>query len=271
MKMPHEKTVSHLSRDHHPATVGGVLHGDTVSVVCTPHHYRIEAFIIALALIFATALGCLPSLSRWVQQDNTLTLSDGAVRLGTVYSERITSQLIISRVIDNSELLRVEADPEHLYAVAVERVCIIFAKSTIRPKPLKVIVSHRYSLIPPCGMTISGSGSLPASNTNRSITTPTASPWPVVTASLKKTKPRSSPSSIAFKVMVLPNWHNTEPNTASFPRENRSGYNDKRRRNDASCDTTITLVSTAYSLRPRQFLPPSLYARLDDPPHGHSR
>jgi hypothetical protein len=122
MKMPHEKTVSHLSRDHHPATVGGVLHGDTVSVVCTPHHYRIEAFIIALALIFATALGCLPSLSRWVQQDNTLTLSDGAVRLGTVYSERITSQLIISRVIDNSELLRVEADPEHLYAVAVERV-----------------------------------------------------------------------------------------------------------------------------------------------------
>lgn len=122
MKMPHEKTGSHISRDHHAGITGAPAQADNQTVVYISQHLRSSALIIAFAALFTISIGCLPTLSHWVQQSNTLTVNDGAVRLGTVYSEQISSQLIISRVIDNSELLRISADPAHLYAVAVEQV-----------------------------------------------------------------------------------------------------------------------------------------------------
>lgn len=86
-------------------------------------HRLSSALIIALTIVFAVIIGGLPTFSHWIQQSNTLTVNDGAVRLGTVYSEQVSSQLIISRVIDNGELpAHQRPDPAHLYAAAVERV-----------------------------------------------------------------------------------------------------------------------------------------------------
>jgi len=122
MKMPHEKTGSHIPRDHHSGMTGTPAESDNQSVVYINQHLRSSALIIAFAIVFAVTVGGLPTFSHWIQQSNTLTVNDGAVRLGTVYNEQVSSQLIISRVIDNSELLRISADPAHLYAVAVEQV-----------------------------------------------------------------------------------------------------------------------------------------------------
>lgn len=122
MKMPHEKTGSHISRDHHPGMTSGTAQVEYLPVMHIGKHRLSSALIIALAIVFAVMVAGLPTFSHWLQQSNTLTVNDGAVRLGTVYSEQVSSQLIISRVIDNGELLRISADPAHLYAAAVEQV-----------------------------------------------------------------------------------------------------------------------------------------------------
>lgn len=122
MKMPHEKSGSHIPRDHNPGTASNPEFPDSIPVLASRQHLRSSAVIIGLAIVLAVIVSCLPNISHWIQQSNTLTVNDGAVRLGTVYSEQVSSQLIISRVIDNGELLRISTDPVHLYATAVERV-----------------------------------------------------------------------------------------------------------------------------------------------------
>lgn len=122
MKMPHEKSGSHIPREHHSGIISNPELPVQRLVLANKLPVRSSAVIIGVAIVFAVIVGCLPTISHWIQQSNTLTVHDGAVRLGTVYSEQVSSQLIISRVIDNSELLRISADPAHLYAVAVERV-----------------------------------------------------------------------------------------------------------------------------------------------------
>ena len=118
MKMPHEKPAAQFTREPHISTSSG----PNATNIYVGRSLKFEAGLLAAGLIIAALLSSLAPLSNWLQKSNTLPLRDGAVRLGTVYREQLTSQLIVSRVIDNTELLRVETDPEHLHALAVERV-----------------------------------------------------------------------------------------------------------------------------------------------------
>lgn len=118
MKMPHEKPASQFTREPHISTSSG----PNATNIYVGRTLKFEAGLLAAGLIIAALLSSLAPLSSWLQKSNTLPLRDGAVRLGTVYREQLTSQLVVSRVIDNTELLRVETDPEHLHALAVERV-----------------------------------------------------------------------------------------------------------------------------------------------------
>ena len=118
MKMPHEKPAAQFTREPHISTSSG----PNATNIYVGRAFRFEAGLLAMGLIIAALFISLDPLSNWLQKSNTLPLRDGAVRLGTVYREQLTSQLVVSRVIDNTELLRVESDPEHLHALAVERV-----------------------------------------------------------------------------------------------------------------------------------------------------
>ena len=120
MKMPHERPSAHGPREPNAGITVSSSGGATT--VHVGRSYRLEAALLAGALVIAALLTSLAPLSAWLQNNNTLPLHDGAVRLGIVYSERLTSRLVVTRVIDNTELLRVEADPEHLYPLAVEQV-----------------------------------------------------------------------------------------------------------------------------------------------------
>ena len=118
MKMPHEKPAAPFTREPHISTSPG----PNSTNLYVGRALKFEAGILAAGLVVAALLTSLAPLSDWLQENNTLPLRDGAVRLGTVYREQLTSQLVVSRVIDNTELLRVESDPEHLHALAVERM-----------------------------------------------------------------------------------------------------------------------------------------------------
>lgn len=83
---------------------------------------RLPLYLLSFSLLFSAGLLGWPNLSYWIQKQNTVALPDGALRLGTVYAERIKSQLTVTRVADNSELLTIEAQPDALYQTAVERI-----------------------------------------------------------------------------------------------------------------------------------------------------
>ncbi|MGL4204601.1 MAG: hypothetical protein ACRCRW_00500 [Aeromonadaceae bacterium] len=85
-------------------------------------HLTLAAFILAMGMILAALISQLGNGLHWFVPDNTLQLANGKVKLGDVYAEHLTSTLVISRVTDNGELLRVESSPAELYPQAVEKV-----------------------------------------------------------------------------------------------------------------------------------------------------
>ena len=85
-------------------------------------HLALPAFILALSIVLAAVITQLGNGQNWFTPGNTLQLADGKVKLGEVYAEHLTSTLIISRVTDNGELLRVESSPTELYPQAIEKV-----------------------------------------------------------------------------------------------------------------------------------------------------
>lgn len=74
-------------------------------------------FLVAAALIIAT--GQLQSL---ITDENTLSTPSGKYRLGAVYAETLSSELLITRVSDNGQLLKVNATPDEIYPQAIEKV-----------------------------------------------------------------------------------------------------------------------------------------------------
>lgn len=114
MKMPYDKNTQSHEPHAHP-----VRHADT-HIPAPPSRRMVLS--VGLLLLMAVALGLFPSWSRWVQQQNIAQTPDGAVRLGLVYQEKLVSLLVVTRVVDNSELLRIETTPDALYPQAVEHV-----------------------------------------------------------------------------------------------------------------------------------------------------
>ncbi|MFC3912441.1 hypothetical protein ACFOSS_03035 [Pseudaeromonas sharmana] len=111
MKMPYDKPGQ--PHEPHPSRQ---LHAQTSPA------WRNCGLLVALALIVITVLCQFPDWSRWIQQQNVASTPDGAARLGLVYQEKLLSHLLITRVVDNSELLRIDAQPDALYPMAVEKV-----------------------------------------------------------------------------------------------------------------------------------------------------
>lgn len=79
--------------------------------------FLIGVFLIAAALIIA--MGQLQSL---IADEITLTTPAGKYRLGPVYAETLSSELLITRVSDNGQLLKVNAAPDEIYPQAIEKV-----------------------------------------------------------------------------------------------------------------------------------------------------
>lgn len=74
-------------------------------------------FLVVSALILV--IGQLNSL---MTDENTLATPSGKYRLGQVYSEELSSELLITRVSDNGQLLKVNAKPDEVYPQAIEKV-----------------------------------------------------------------------------------------------------------------------------------------------------
>ena len=85
-------------------------------------YLTLPALILAFGMVSAAIIPQLGNGHLGLKPENILQLADGKVKLGDVYAEHLTSSLIISRVTDNGELLRVEGPPAELYPQAVEKV-----------------------------------------------------------------------------------------------------------------------------------------------------
>ena len=62
--MPHEKTGSHISRDHHPGMTSGSAQVEYLPVMHIGKHRLSSALIIALAIVFAVMVAGLPTFSH---------------------------------------------------------------------------------------------------------------------------------------------------------------------------------------------------------------
>ena len=57
-----------------------------------------------------------------MQDQNQLQTPDGKIRLGEVYGEELYSELLITRIDDDGQLLKVTSTPEQIYPQAIEKV-----------------------------------------------------------------------------------------------------------------------------------------------------
>ncbi len=127
MKQPTQTHVSPNRSSPHSARAAGENAPMPAATPLSTHkparvHFSRPALILALGMVAAAVITQLGDGQHWFTPENSLQLADGKVKLGDVYAEHLTSQLVITRVADNGELLRVESSPAELYPQAVEKV-----------------------------------------------------------------------------------------------------------------------------------------------------
>ena len=90
-------------------------------------HYSHPLSTLRIILAGSTLLICSLLLSispirALIQDQNTLQTPEGKIRLGQVYGEQLDSELLITRIGDDGQLLKVNTTPENVYPQAIEKV-----------------------------------------------------------------------------------------------------------------------------------------------------
>ena len=90
-------------------------------------HYSHPLSTLRIILAGSTLLICSLLLSispirALIQDQNTLQTPEGKIRLGQVYGEQLDSELLITRIGDDGQLLKVNTTPDNVYPQAIEKV-----------------------------------------------------------------------------------------------------------------------------------------------------
>lgn len=87
------------------------------------HPLSILMLIIASSvLLICSVLLSISPIRALIQDQNTLQTPEGKIRLGQVYGEQLDSELLITRIGDDGQLLKVNTTPENVYPQAIEKV-----------------------------------------------------------------------------------------------------------------------------------------------------
>ena len=73
-------------------------------------------------LLICSSLLSISPIRALIQDQNTLQTPEGKIRLGQVYGEQLDSELLITRIGDDGQLLKVNTTPENVYPQAIEKV-----------------------------------------------------------------------------------------------------------------------------------------------------
>ena len=73
-------------------------------------------------LLICSSLLSISPIRALIQDQNTLQTPEGKIRLGQVYGEQLDSELLITRIGDDGQLLKVTTTPENVYPQAIEKV-----------------------------------------------------------------------------------------------------------------------------------------------------
>ena len=73
-------------------------------------------------LLICSSLLSISPIRALIQDQNTLQTPEGKIRLGQVYGEQLDSELLITRIGDDGQLLKVNTTPEKVYPQAIEKV-----------------------------------------------------------------------------------------------------------------------------------------------------
>lgn len=77
---------------------------------------------VGCVLLICSLVLSISPIRTWIQDQNRLQTAEGKIRLGQVYAEELDSELLITRVGDDGQLLHVKTAPDQIYPQAIEKV-----------------------------------------------------------------------------------------------------------------------------------------------------
>lgn len=100
---------------------------ESVSTPANHRHTRehgslLKVILCGIFLVISALILVVGQLHSILEDENTLSTPSGKYRLGQVYGETLSSELLITRISDNGQLLKVNATPDEIYPQAIEKV-----------------------------------------------------------------------------------------------------------------------------------------------------